>query len=60
MAVPHDYKRTDLVQRRPARWQPGTPYPYGDQGKTGDVPAPGGHRVQRDRGGLPFILSDRI
>src|SRR6266567_2419315 len=60
MAVTHDYKRTHLVQRRSARRQPGPSYPNGTKGKTGNVPAPGRYRLQRDRGRLPFILSDRI
>src|SRR5258706_4687970 len=53
MAVTHDYKRTHLVQRRTARRQPGPSYPNGTKGKTGNVPAPGRYRLQRDRGRLP-------
>src|SRR3984893_16388541 len=58
MAIPHDYNRAHLVQRRSARRQPGAAYPHGHKRKIGDVSAPGRYRVQRDRGWLPLLFAD--
>ena len=60
MAEPHPHAQPALVQRRPARRQPGPRPAHECRGKAGVLRPARADRIQGDRGRFPLRLPDRI